>query len=105
MCPGIRPGDGMDRVLDVDAPGFEQLGQLADGVLGLGHGQSVAGDDDHRAGIGELDRDVVGPDLADGATGAGGCAGCLVATTEPADHDVHDRSVHGIGHQLRQDRA
>ena len=29
----------------------------------------------------------------------------LVAATEAADHDVDDRAVHGVGHQLGQDRA
>ena len=66
MCPGIRPATGMDGVLDVDAARLEQLGQLAHRVLGLGDGEAVARDDDHVLGVGELDRDVVGADLADG---------------------------------------
>ena len=40
--PRHPAGDGMDRVLDVDAALLEQFGQLADGVLGLGHGEAVA---------------------------------------------------------------
>ena len=69
MCPGIRPATGMDGVLDVDAACLEQLGQLADRVLCLGDRQAVAGHDDHRLGVGQLDRDVVGADLADRAAG------------------------------------
>ena len=105
MCPGIRPATGWIAYLTSTPLRLEQLGQLADGVLGLGHGEAVARDDDHRLRVGQLDRDVVGADLADGAAGAGGRAGRLVAATEPADHDVHDRAVHGVGHQLGQDRA
>ena len=40
--PGHPAGDGMDGVLDVDALGLEELGQLADRVLGLGDGEPVA---------------------------------------------------------------
>jgi hypothetical protein len=47
MWPGIRPGDRVDRVLHVDARDLEELGQLADGVLGLGDREPVARDDDH----------------------------------------------------------
>ena len=65
--PRHPAGDGMDGVLDVDALRLEELGQLADRVLGLGDGEAVARDDDHRLGVGELDRDVVGADLADRA--------------------------------------
>ena len=62
MWPGIRPGDRVDRVLHVDAALLEQLGQLADGVLGLGDREAVARHDDHVLGVGQLDRDVVGAD-------------------------------------------
>ena len=105
MCPGIRPATGWIAYLTSTPPRFEELGQLADGVLGLGHREAVARHDDHRLRIGELDRDVVGADLADGPTGAGDRPGRLVAATEPADHDVQDRAVHRVGHQLGQDRA
>ena len=65
-------GDRMDRVLHVDAARLEELGQLADLVLGLGDGQAVAGDDDHVLGVGQLDRRVVGRDLADRAAARAG---------------------------------
>ena len=69
MWPGIRPATGWMAYLTSTPACLEQLGQLADGVLGLGHGQAVAGHDDDRAGVGELDRGVVDADLADGAAG------------------------------------
>ena len=57
--PRHPAGDRVDRVLDVDAPRLEQLGELADPVLRLGDGEAVARDDDHRGRVGELDRGVV----------------------------------------------
>ena len=99
-------GDRVDRVLHVDAARLEQLGQLADGVLGLGDGEAVAGHDDDVLGVGQLDRDVVDADLADRAAPAPtGRRRRAVAAAEPADHDVQDRPVHGVGHELGQDRA
>ena len=56
----------MDRVLDHNPAGFQQLGELANLVLGLGDRQAVARHDDDLAGIRQLDRHVVGRDLADG---------------------------------------
>ena len=103
--PRHPAGDRVDRVLHVDAALLEQLGQLAHGVLRLGDGEAVARDDDHVLGVGQLDRDVVGADGADRAARPGRGAGRVVAATEPADHDVQDRPVHGVGHELGQDRA
>ena len=74
--PRHPAGHGMDRVRDVDAPLLEELGQLADRVLGLGDGEAVARDDDHVARVGQLDRDVVGADRADRAARAAGRAAC-----------------------------
>ena len=105
MCPGIRPATGWMAYLTSTPLRLEELGQLADGVLGLGDREAVAGHDDHLLGVGQLDRDVVGADLADRAAGAGGRPGGRVAATEAADHDVHDRAVHRVGHELGQDRA
>ena len=103
--PRHPAGDRVDRVLHVDAALLEQLGQLADGVLGLGDREAVARDHDHVLGVGQLDRDVVRADRADRAARPGRGPGGVVAATEPADHDVHDRPVHGVGHELGQDRT
>ena len=64
---GHAAGDRVDGVADGDAAGLEQLGELADGVLGLGHREAVARHDDDGLGVGELDGGVVDADLADRA--------------------------------------
>jgi hypothetical protein len=58
MCPGIRPATGWIGVLDRNALVLEQVGQVLDGVLGLGDGQTVAGHHDDLVGVGHLDRGV-----------------------------------------------
>ena len=52
--------DRVDRVVDVDAALLELVGELLDRVLGLGDRHAVAGDDDDRVGVAELDRGVLG---------------------------------------------
>ena len=105
MCPGIRPATGWIAYFTSTPRVLEELGELADPVLGLRHGQAVARDDDHRARVRELDRRVVDAELALGAAAGRRRAGRAVAAAEPADHDVQDGAVHGVGHELGQDRA
>ena len=57
-------GDGMDRVLDVDALLLEQLGELAHVVLRLRDREPVARHDDDLAREGELHGDVLGASSA-----------------------------------------
>ena len=57
--PGHPAGNRVDRVLHVDAARLEELGQLADPVLGLRDREAVARDDDDPLGVGELDGGVV----------------------------------------------
>ena len=52
--------DRVDRVLHVDAARLEQVGELADRVLGLRDREAVAGDDHHLVRVGEHDRRVLG---------------------------------------------
>jgi len=56
----MRPGDRMDRVLDLDAAFFEQVGKVADRVLRLRDGHAVARDDDDLIRVREHCCDVVG---------------------------------------------
>ena len=58
-------GDRMDGELHFAAAAFDQLGQLAHLVLGLGHGHAVAGNHDHVAGIGQLHGRVFDRNAAD----------------------------------------
>ena len=83
MCPGIRPATGWIAYLTSTPAGLEELGQLAHGVLRLGHGETVARDDDDGLRVGQLDRDVVRADLADRAARPGGRAGRLSPPPKP----------------------
>ncbi|MNR00672.1 hypothetical protein D3C85_1164510 [compost metagenome] len=49
----------VDRVLHVDATVGELLRQFHQRVLGTGHRQAVAGDDDHAVGVGQQEGGVV----------------------------------------------
>ncbi len=104
--PRHAAGDGVDRVLDLDALLLEQLGQLAHVVLRLRHGHAVAGDDDDLAGERELHGDVLGRRRADGApvVGAHPRAGAALDLPERPEEHVRDRAVHRLRHQQRQHR-
>lgn len=43
---GHAAGDGMDAEANVDALGAQLLGDLCDGILPVGDGEAVAGNDD-----------------------------------------------------------
>ena len=106
MCPGMRPATGWIGVVDVDATRLEDLAELADSMLRLRDGQAVAGHDDDALRIGELDGRVVDADLADRRAALGARLGLRALTAaEAADEDVHQRTVHRVGHELGQDPA
>ena len=67
MCPGIRPATGWIAYFTSTPRDSSSSASSRHGVLGLGHGEAVAGHDDDVLGVGQLDRGVVGRDLADGA--------------------------------------
>ncbi len=100
---GHAAGDRMNRVLDGDAAVFEQLGQFAHGVLRLGGGESIAGNEDDAAGKGELHGGVVEIDLAHHAADVGGRLGNDGA--ESAEEDVGDGAVHRLAHQDGKNEA
>ncbi|CAM5263295.1 hypothetical protein SVIOM74S_03384 [Streptomyces violarus] len=64
MCPGSQAGDGVDAEAHLDAPLAQLARQLGDRVLGLGDGHAVAGRDDHRGGVAQEFRGLLGADLA-----------------------------------------
>ena len=97
----------MDGVLDLDAFLLEQVGHLAQRVLGLGHRHAVAGHDDHRLGVlhdvGRVLRRA-GLDRAALAAARRRRRRPAVAA-EAAEDDVEDRAVHALAHDVGQDRA
>ena len=76
---GHPAGDRVDRVVDLDAALAEHVDQLAQRVLGLGHREAVAGDDDHAVGVRQQDRDVLGA----GATSPAGRRPRRAPSVEP----------------------
>ncbi len=61
---GHPPRDRVDRVADVDLACLQQVGELADDVLGLGDREAVAGHDDDALRERQHDGRVVHADLA-----------------------------------------
>ena len=93
-------GDGVDRVLDLDALLLELVGEFADAVLRLRDGHAVAGHDDHLVRVREHRRDVVDARGADGpACRRRGTPPAPAATdAERAEEHVGDRAVHRFAH-------
>ena len=85
MWPGMRPGDRVDRVADPHAALLELVGELLDRVLGLGDRHPVAGDEDDRVGVAELDRGVLGADRGDRALLPRRRAAALARRRSPAN--------------------
>ena len=100
------PGDRVDRVLDLDPPLLQRVGELLDHVLRLGHGEAVAGHHHHPAGVGQHRPDVLGaprPDAAIAARAQPLCGDLDLA--EGPEQDVRDRAAHGVAHELGQERT
>ena len=94
----------MYAVEHLDAAGLQQLGELAEGVLCLGDGQPVAGDDDDLAGVTEQDRNVLGRPGAHGAVLTGPRSdGDL--RLERAEQRRRQGAPHRGSHQAGQDGA
>jgi hypothetical protein len=65
MWPGMRPGDRVDRVAHADPLLLQQVGHLAQRVLGLRHRHAVARHDDHRGRVLHDERRILGAALLD----------------------------------------
>ena len=89
MWPGMRPAHGVDGKHHVHAAGGQGGGELRHGVLALGHGQPVAGNDHHALGIAELDGNVFRRGRAHRPVAHGGGARRRAAL-ERAEHDSGD---------------
>ena len=89
MCPGIRPATGWIAVADVDAVlAPAACASSTHLVLRLRRGQAVPGHDDDLRRVRQLQRRVVGGDLAHRAAAAAAGAGPLVAGAEAAGDDA-----------------
>ena len=84
---------------------LEHVDQLAQGVLGLGDGEPVAGHDDHPVGVAEQDRDVLRAGRAHRPVADASPAAERRAALERAEQDVGHRAAHRRGHQPGQERA
>ena len=101
----------MDGIADLHTVVFEQLGQLAQGVLGLGHRQAVAGHKHDALGL--LQRHGAFFRTAAGDAGVARLAASTTATatgegtgTEgTAKQHRQQRAIHGRAHHLGEDQA
>ena len=106
MCPGMRPATGWIAYFTSTPRASSSSASSRTAVLGLGDREAVARDHDDRRGVGELDRGVVHRRARGREPPAPARrADRALAAAEPADHDVQDGAVHGVGHELGQDRA
>ena len=98
---GETAGDGVDTEADVLAGAAEDVGELSNGVLGVGDGHTVAGDDEDVLSVPEVVSDTSG---IDGEVGALGLLGLGLlgggALTEATGEDVHEGTVHGLAHDV-----
>ncbi len=95
----------VDRVADPDPVPLELVGELLHRVLGLGDRHPVAGDEDDRVGVAELDRGVLGADRVHRTLLARRCGAAGGHGAEPGEQQVADRAVHGPAHLEREDRS
>ncbi|HEU4537102.1 MAG TPA: hypothetical protein VFS00_23435, partial [Polyangiaceae bacterium] len=105
--PGQAAGDGVNGEAYAHAAAAQDLGNLLDGVLGLGDGHAVAGHDDDVFGVEQQVGRLVDVGLGDGLLGAGlaGLAGAGGRVAEAAEDDVPDRPVHRLAHDVAENRA
>ncbi len=93
--------DRMDGEFHAHTAIDQQLAQLPDLVLGLGHGHAVPGHDDDLVGIGHQDTGIGRFDRFERAA-AFSDAGRLAGCSEITEQHVGDRPIHGLGHELGQ---
>mmetsp|Transcript_15752 Transcript_15752/g.38617 ORF Transcript_15752/g.38617 Transcript_15752/m.38617 type:complete len:470 (-) Transcript_15752:3966-5375(-) len=103
--PRHAPRHGVDRKTHAHACLLTQVAHLGEGVLAVGHGQTVPRDDDDILGRGE-ERDG-GLDV--GHLGLAlelhGLARALGGGAQPSQHHGNDGAVHGHAHDVREDGA
>ena len=102
---GHAAGDGVDGVFDLDPLLLELVGHFAKGVLGLGDGHAIAGDDDDLGGIFHDEGSVVGRALFDRAGLGDPGARRATVTAEAAEDDRDEAAVHALAHDVAEDGA
>ena len=105
--PRHAAGHGVDGVADVDAPGLEQIRELARDVLRLGDCKAVARDEHDAAGVGQQHRGIGGSERAHAAAARAraGSRRTAAARAEGAEEHVGEGAVHGLAHLARQQGA
>ena len=98
-------GDGVNGVVDLDAAGDEQVGELPQRALRLRNSEPVPGNEDHLVRIPEHDRDVVRSGRAHRAISTTRPAPARSRAIERTEECRGDRPAHGLGHLSREERA
>ena len=93
-------GDGMDGKAHPHPLLGQLFGHLAHRMLGLGDGQAIARHDDHRAGVGEDERAIVGAACIVRFVAVHGLA---IFTAEATQNNADERAVHAFAHDVAQD--
>ena len=100
----MRPATGWMAYSTLDALRLEQLGQVAHGVLRLGHGHAVARDDDDALDAVEQHGDLFGRGGLDRLVDLVGVRRVRRRPHRAEEH-VGQRAVHRLAHDVGQDDA
>ena len=98
---GHATGDRVDREGHFRAILLEQIAELTDDMLSLGHGHAVARDEHDRLRCLENEVCIVGDDRLDLALDLG----CLLGRAEAGEQHVGQGPVHRLAHDVREDDA
>jgi hypothetical protein len=100
------PGDGVNRVLDVDASLFQVRRELADSVLRFGHRETIARNDDDAARVCESNCGILCSRLLHGPRNHKLVSRRIDrAGTERAEQNIADGAIHGRAHEQSEQRA
>ncbi len=99
--------DRVDRVADIHATLGEDIGQLANAMLSLSHGETVARHNDDPLSVGQRYRCVLDADLADRLRLGGPAGSCPRRRPSPegTEDDIGHLAVHRSRHQQGEQRA
>eukprot|EP00053_Salpingoeca_punica_P012955 m.116409 g.116409 ORF g.116409 m.116409 type:complete len:1093 (-) comp16076_c1_seq1:125-3403(-) len=98
-------GHRVDAKAHLDAALRQHLGNVGNGVLGLGHGQAVAGHNDHALGVGQHLHRLLHVGLGVRALHLHGLAAAARQRGDAAENHVDQRAVHGHAHDVGENGA